>query len=136
VQAGADLDGAAGIHGAIALLNVLDFSFLVDDEGGALSQLRGRAGDVVGAEDVVGDHDLAVHVAQEGKLDANLLGVCTIGGRTVNADSKNLGVALVDLSFVDTILVSLKLFGSTTGEGQDVEGEDDGLLAAVIAQLD
>jgi hypothetical protein len=136
VQAGADLDGVCGIDGAIALLDVLDLSFLVYDEGCALGKLgRGAAAEFVGAEDVVGDEDLMVHIAQEGILDANLLGVGGIRKRAVNADSKNFGVAQIDFSFVDTILVSLKLFRSTTGEGEDVEGKDDVFLAAVIAEL-
>jgi hypothetical protein len=63
-----------------------------------------------------------------------LFGEGGVGGGTVNADTEDDGVAGFELGLIS--LIGLKFFRSTTGEGQDVEGEDDVFLAAEIAQLD
>ena len=53
VQAGADGYGAIGVYGAVALLDVLNFSFLVHHDGGALRPLVFVALHVVGLQDAV-----------------------------------------------------------------------------------
>src|SRR6266849_6643104 len=58
-----------------------------------------------------------------------------IGGAAVNAHAKNFRVRRVDLSRGDSSLDRLKLFRSTTGKGQDVNGKKDIFLAAEVAEL-
>ena len=53
--------------------------------------------------------------------------------RTVDADPKHLGVAVFE--FGDISLIRLELSGSTSGESQNIEGEDNVLFAEKIAQL-
>ena len=53
VQAGADGYGAIGVYRAVALLDVLNFSFLVYHDGGALGPFVFVALHVVGLQDAV-----------------------------------------------------------------------------------
>ncbi len=108
---------------------MLNLSLLVHDESGAVCEL----GFIV--EDAIGLRHFSLHVTEKGKLDTNFLGEGAVGGGSVNADAQNCGVVQVDLASVDTSLVSLKFFGSTTGKGEDVERQNDVLLTPKIAQL-
>ena len=110
---------------------MLDFAFLIHDECGAFRPVVLVAFDIVGPENSVSLEHFAVHVAQEGKGDADLLGEGGVGGGTVNTDSKNDGVAGFELGLIS--LIGLKFLRSTTGEGQNIESEDYVLLSAVIA---
>src|ERR1700685_629998 len=89
VQAGADGDGAVGIHGAVALLDVLDLPFFVDHDSCALRPLIFSALHVVGFQYLVGRQDFFVHVTEEREGYANLFcesGVCGGGGYVFFAD--------------------------------------------------
>ena len=77
--------------------------------------------------------DFAIHVAEKRKGDADLLGKGGVGGGTVNADAEDYGVAGFELGHIS--LIGLQFFGSTTGEGENVEGQDDVFLAAKITEL-
>ena len=131
VQPSADGDCAIGIHGTVALLDVLNFSCLVDDDGCALSPLILAPLHVVGLQYLVGRQHFLVHVAEKGKRDSDLLGECGVGGGTVDADSEDDGVACFE--FGQITLIGLKFPRSTFGKCQNVEGEDDVFLAAIIA---
>src|SRR4029077_4328785 len=74
-----------------------------------------------------------VHVAQKRKGNSDLLCECGVGGGTVDADSENNCVA--SFEFGQISLIGLKFFGSTTCECQDVEGQDDVFLSAILAQF-
>jgi hypothetical protein len=128
VKVGADVDRVCRVDGAVAFLYVLDLALLVDDEGGAIGKLK------LVIQDAVLLRDLARHVAEERKFDANFFGEGGVGGRSVNADAKDGGVFRVDLAGIYTRLVSLKFLRSTLGEGKNVERQDDVLLAAIIAE--
>jgi hypothetical protein len=137
VQGGAHGQRGIGIDGAIALFNELDDALLIDDDVGAQSPFVAFVvfRRVVGFEDAVGLEHLAVHVAEEGEGDADLLGKGGVGGRTIYANAEDFRIRGVDLTGGDSSLDRLKLLRSTAGESQDVDGKVDVLLAAVVAEL-
>jgi len=135
VQGSAHGEGRIGIHGAFVRFHELDNALLVDDDVGAHGPLIGFIVHVVAFEDAVTSEHLAVHVAEERESDADLLGEGGIGGGTIQTNSENFGIRGVNLTGGDSSLDRLKLLRSTTSEGQDVDGEKDVLLAAVIAEL-
>jgi hypothetical protein len=116
VQLGANVDRTRRINRAVAFLDVLNLSLLVHDKRGAVGELH------LIIQDPVFLRDLARHVTEQRKFDSDFLFERRVGRRSVNADPENRGVLQVDLSRVDTSLVSLKLFRSTTGKGKHVEG--------------
>lgn len=129
MQAGADVDRVCRVNRAVAFLYMLDLALLVDDKRGAVGKLE------LVVQDAVFFRDLPRHVAQKRKFDPDFFGECFVGRRSIDTDSQDLGVLQIDLARVDTRLVSLKFFRSTTGEGKNVERQYDVLLAAEIAQL-
>jgi len=76
-----------------------------------------------------------VHVAEEGKLDVNLLGESGVCCGGIHTDAKNGRIIRIDLTGSESSLDRLKLLGSTTGEGEDVNGEKDILLAVEVESL-
>ena len=136
VQVGADGHSRVGIDGAVAFFDVLDDAVFVDDDVGALRPVVGFVLDVIALEDAIGGEHLFVHVAEEGKLNVDLLGERGVGGGTIHAYTEDFRVGGVDLACGESSLDRLKLFRSTTGEGEDVDGEEYVFLAAVIAELD
>ncbi len=137
MQGGAHSQGGVGIDSAVAFFDELDDTLLVDDDVGAQSPLVAFVifRRVVGFEDAVGLEHLAVHVAEEGKSDADLLGEGRVGSGTIHADAEDFRIRGVDLTGGDSSLDRLKLLRSTTREGQDVNGKEDVLLAAEVAEL-
>ena len=137
VQGGAHGQGGVGIDGAVAFFDKLDDALLVDDDVGAQSPLVAFVilPRVVGFENSVGLEHLAIHVAEEGEGDPDLLGEGGVGSGTIYTDSENFRIRSVDFTGGDSSLDRLKLLRSTTGEGQDVDGEEDVLLAAEVAEL-
>jgi hypothetical protein len=129
VQVGADVDRVRRVNRTVAFLYMLDLALLVHDKRSAARKLR------LLVQDAVLLRDLPCHVAQEWKFDPDFLGERSVRRRSVNADTQDGGVFQVDLARVDTRLVCLKFFRSTSGEGKNVERQYDILLAAVIAQL-
>jgi hypothetical protein len=129
VQICADVNCVRRVNGTAAFLNMLYLALLVHDEGGATGKLRFLV------QDSVSLRDFAFHVAKKREFDSDLLGECCVGGGSIDADAKYGGVVEVDLARVDTSLVSLKFFRSTTSEGKNVERQNNGLLAAEITQL-
>jgi hypothetical protein len=94
---------------------MLDLALLVHDKGGATGKLSFLI------QDSVSFRDFPLHVAKKRKFDSDFLGKRCVGGGSINADAKYGGVFEIDLARVDTRLVSLKFFRSTTGEGKHVE---------------
>jgi hypothetical protein len=135
VQGGAHREGSVRVHGAFVRFHELDNALLVDDDVGAHSPLISFIVHVVAFEDAITSEHLPVHVAEEREGDADLLGEGGIGGGTIQTNSENFGIRGVNLTGGDSSLDRLKLFRSTTSESQDVDGEKDVLLAAVIAEL-
>jgi hypothetical protein len=129
VQAGADVDRVGWVNRAVAFLYMLDLALFVDDKRGAIRKLK------LVVQDAILFRDLPRHIAQKRKFHPDFFGESFVRGRRINADSQDLRVFQIDLARVDTSLVSLKLFRSTTGEGKNIERQYDVLLAAEIAQL-
>ncbi len=137
MQGGAHGEGGVGIDGVIALFDELDDALLVDNDVGAQGPLVGFVilCRVVAFEDAVGLEHLAVHVAEEREGDADLLGKGGVGSGAIYTDSENFRIRGVDLTGGDSSLDRLKLLRSTTGEGQDVDGEVNVFLAAIVTEL-
>jgi len=135
VQSGAHGQGSVGIDGTITFLDKLNDALLIDDDVCAQSPFIGFILHVVALEDAVGLEHLAVHVAEEGKFNTDLFGERGVGGGTIQTNSENFRIRGVNLTGGDSSLDRLKLLRSTAGEGQDVGGEKDVLLAAIVAEL-
>jgi len=133
MQPRADRHCAIRVHCTVTLFHVLNFSFLVDDDRCALRPLIFSALHIVGLQNLVGRKHFFVHVAEEGKCDADLLCECSVGGGAVDADSEDDCITCFELGQIS--LIGLEFFRSTTCECQDVEGKDDVFLSAIIAQL-
>ncbi len=135
MQRGAHGQGRVGIDGAVAFLDELDDALLVDDDVGAQSPFIGFIVLVVTLEDAVGLEHLAVHVAEERKFNADLLGEGGVGSGTIHTDTEDFRIRGVNLTGGDSSLDRLKLLRSTASESQDVDGEKDVFLAAIVAEL-
>ena len=120
--------GVVGIQGLAFAINVPDHSLLVDDKGGAM-----RHGKFLVQDSVLGC-GLAGEITKQGKGHAQLVGVSLVGESAVNTDSQNYGAGL--LKFGDISLIRLKLFGSTTGEGQNVKRQHHIFLSLELAERD
>jgi len=136
VQIEAHGHGVVGVDGAVAGFDGADDAVFVDDDVGAQGPLKSVAVDVIGLEDAVGSEHLMVHVAKQGKLDVDLLGEGGVGRGTVHADAENCCIVRINFAAIDSRLDRLELLGSTTGEGEDVDGEENIFLAVEIAELD
>ena len=92
MQFGTHGQGVVRIDGAVAFLDVLNQTIFVDDDIGALRPFVGLILLVVSLEDSVGGEHFLIHVAQEGKFDADLFGEGGIGCGRIDANSKNFGI--------------------------------------------
>jgi hypothetical protein len=135
VQSGAHGQGSVGIDGAITFLDKLNDALLIDDDVGAQSPFIGFIVLVVLLEDAVGLEHLTIHVAEERKFDADLFCECGVGSGTIYTDTEDFRIQGVNLTGGDSSLDRLKLLRSTAGEGQDVDGEKNILLSAIVAEL-
>ena len=133
MQVGADGESVIGIDGRVAFFDVLHDAVLVYDDVGALGPLVGVALDVMALQDAVGGEHLLVHVAQQGKFDVDLLGEGGVGRGRIHADAENFRIRGIDFAAVDSRLDRLELLGSTPGEGQHIDRQQDIFLAAVVA---
>ena len=136
MQIGADREGVVGIDCGVAFFDVLDDAVFVDDDVGALRPLVGFRLHVVSLEDAIGAEHLFIHVAEQRKLDIDLLGEGGVGCGGIHADAENFRIRGVDFAAVDSRLDRLELFGSTTCEGEHIDGEKDIFLATKIAEFD
>jgi hypothetical protein len=137
VEFQAYIDGVVWVNGAGVEFDVLNFAIFVDHEGGAARPLvlvTHLFGQVVLLQDAVRSEGLAIHIAEKRESDADFFGESLVGGWAVDANSENLGVAC--FKFRQISLICLKFLRSTASEGQNVKGEDHGLLTAKVAQLD
>lgn len=136
MQIGANVESVIRINSAFVELDMLDDSLFVYDDVGALRPLVVFALDVIPLEDAVVLEHFLVHVAEEGKLDVNLLGECCICCGGIHTDAENCRIVGINLTGSESSLDRLKLFGSTTGKSEDVYGEQDVFLAAEVRKLD
>lgn len=136
MQVSADGEGVIRIDGGIAFFDVLDDAILVDHDVGTQGPLVGVTLNVVALEDAIGREHLFVHVAEQGEFDVDLLSKGGVGRRRIHADAKNFGIGSINFPCVDSRLDRLELFGSTTCESKDIDGEKDVFLTAKITELD
>ncbi len=136
VQVGANRQCVIGVDGAFVEFNVLDDAVLVYDDVGAPRPIICFTLLVIALENAVVLEHFLVHVAEEGKLDVNLLGESGVCCGGIHTDAKNGRIIRIDLTGSESSLDRLKLLGSTTGEGEDVNGEKDILLAVEVRELD
>ena len=122
VQIGADGKGVVGIYGGVAFLDVLHDAVFVYDDVGALGPLIGFTLNVIALQDAVGGKHLLVHVAEQREFNVDLLGEGCVGCGGIHADAENFRIRGINFTAVDSRLDRLELFGSTTGESEDVNG--------------
>jgi len=103
VETRADGHGIVRIDGARVEFDVLDFSFLVNHEGGPPRPFEFIHLHVVLLEDPVLRQDFPVHVAEQREGDADLLGKGVVRGGTIDADSENNRVAFIELGQIRLI---------------------------------
>ncbi len=70
-------------------------------------------------------------IAQQGERHSDLVGEGFVGEGTIHAHTQDLGVGCFQRFQI--LLEVFHLLGSTTGKGQDVERQNDVLLASVVA---
>jgi hypothetical protein len=135
VQVGTNRYGSVGIDGAVAFFDVANDAILIDDDVGALRPLVGFLLHVISLQDAVGGEHLVVHVAEKREINVDLLGERGIGSRTIHANAENFCIRGVDFTRGDSSLDRLKLFRSTARKGQDIDGQENVLLAAEVTEL-
>ena len=126
VEHAARLHRPVGVDGVAALDHLADDSLRIDHKGVAVGEAE------EGHEDVVPARDGFILVAEDRKCYAE-------GGRksfvllaTVHADADDLRPGRFE--FGDISLIRLELTRSAARECLDVEGEDDGPLAAKVGE--
>lgn len=136
-EASANRDSSIRIYRVATLLDVLNDALLVDHERRALNEivLDALAGKLIeGLHDPVPRRDLAIHIAQQGKGDSDLLRESRIRSRAVETDAENHRIIFRELGQIS--LIGLKFLRSTGSKGENVEGQHYVLLAPIVAQLD
>ena len=133
MQVGTNRQRSVGIDGALPFLDVLDQAVFVDDNVSSLRPMVRLVLQVVDLQDAIFSEHLLVHVAEQRKFDIDLLGKGGVGRGTVHTYAKNFRVGGVDFSCAYSRLDRLELLGSTTGEGQNVNGQKDVFLPAKVA---
>lgn len=91
--------GATGVNGVFIHVDMLDDSLLVDHEGGSVGHWK------LGIQNAVVRRDFSSEIAQQRKVNADLFGEGSVGGRTVNADAENLRA--IGFEFGDISLIRL-----------------------------
>ncbi len=121
----AGIDDLLGIDGIPVNLLFQNFSVFADQEVDA------ARGFVFVDVDAVLASDVSSPITQKREGNADLVGEGFIGEGAVHAHTQDLGVGGFQL--LKILLEGLHLRGSTTGEGKDVEGQDDVAFAAILA---
>jgi len=136
VEGGAEGEGGVGVDSVVAFVDEADDALLIDDDVGAESPLIVFVFDAVDFQNAVRSEHLAVHVAEQGKVESVLLGESGVGRGAVHADAEDGGFVGGDAAGVDAGLDRAHLRSAAFGEGEDVNGEKNVFLAAVVAELD
>jgi len=125
---GAGLNGAGGVDGVGAFVDVTNNAILIDHEGDAVGKEMSES------EVTVSLGYLLAGVTQQRESRAGFLGKLAIPFLAVQADPQNLRARSLELG--DITLIRLDLLRSTRRGGANVEGQDDGFLAAKVGELD
>jgi hypothetical protein len=127
-------DRLGGVDRILAYVDVLYDTLLVDDERRSLRQFVARGPDLLHAErhPKLFEH-LSVRIAQQRKMNVDLLRVCGVRRWTVTAHPKDHRLACFQLGPIS--LIGFQFAGSSIREGQHVENDDHVLLPAEIAEF-
>lgn len=136
MQRGAEREGRVGIDGVISFVDETNDALLIDDDVCAESPLVIFVFDAISFQDAVGREHLVVHVAEQRKMQAVLLREGGVGGGAIEADAKHFGVRGGDAAGVDAGLDGAHLLGTTFGESEHVNRQEDIFLSAVVTELD
>jgi hypothetical protein len=128
LECAARLVRARRVNSRSTLLDVADDSLFVYDEGGA------AADEARLVEDAIGLDHLALDVAEQRECHSDVFLEPLVGSKTVNADTYDLSIRLLEFGYIS--LIRLQLFRSTSGEGEHIESKRDVLLAAEVRELD
>jgi hypothetical protein len=109
------------------LFDVADDSVFVDNEGSA------AADEPFLVKNAVGFDHLSLDVAEQREGHTDVFTESLVSGVAVNTDADDLRITFLEIG--DISLIRLKLFRSTAGEGEHVEGERDILLTPEIREL-
>ena len=123
----AGLEGARGIKGVRAFLDMANDAVFVDHKGDAVGKEARKI------EDAVSLGRLLVDVTQQRETRARLLGKSAVPFLAVEADPQHLRARSFELG--DITLIRLDLLRSTGRGGANIKGQDDRLLAAEISEL-
>ena len=128
-------DGFRRINRVLAEVDVLNHALLVDNEGRALSQLVARSPDLFKAN----RHpklfeDLQICIAQERKVNVELLREGSVRRRAVTTYAENYRVGRIQLWPIS--LIGFEFGASSLCKGEHVEDEDNVLLASKVAEFD
>ena len=119
---------ACYVDGAAAQLDGADLAFLIDDEGCAVGIAP------LFVQHAVGARDLALEVAEKREGHTVLPGKFLLRREGINADAQNLGIRLPELG--KAVPVVLNFARSPSGEGENIESQDNILFSPKIRQLD
>lgn len=136
MQGGAEGEGGVRVDGVVTLIDQADDALLINDDVGAQRPLVVFVFDIVGFQNAVRGEHLAVHVAEQRKVEAVLLGEGGVGGGTIHADAEDGSVFRGNAAGVNAGLDGAHLLGAALGKGKDVDGQENVLFAAVVAELD
>ena len=120
--------GAGWIDRHVAFVDMLDDSVFVDHESGPVSIAT------VFVKDPIVSHDCSLEIAEQREGYAVLFGEFSVGGNAVYAETENLSI--IRFEFGDISLIRLHFLRSTTGEGQNIEGQHYVLLPLKITELE
>lgn len=132
VKAGTNCHGGRRVDGRCVEIDVLNHAVFVNHERGASRKFHFICSQGERLHDSVLLQNGAVHIAQQRKGDTDLLCKCCVGWRAVDTDAENYRITCFDLGQIR--LIGLEFLGSTTCESENVEGEDDVLLASKTVQ--
>ena len=85
------------IDGDVAFVDVLNDAFLIDHEGGAIAEA------LLLVEDTIILDYSAFEIAEDRKRNSNLLCKFAVGGNAVYAETKNLGIGVVEFRDISLI---------------------------------
>lgn len=132
VKARTNCYGRCGVDGGCVEIDVLDHAIFANYKRCAPRKFHFVRSHRKGLHDPVLLQNGAVHIAQQGKRDTDLLCECCIGWRAVNADAENYRITCFDLGQIR--LIGQEFLRSTTCESENVEGEDDVFFAPKTVQ--
>lgn len=132
VQARTNCHGGRRVDGRRVEIDVLNHAFFVNHERGAPRKFHFVCSQGERLHNSVLLQNGAVHIAQQGKSDADLLRECCVGWWAVNTDAENYRITCFDLGQIS--LIGLKFLRSTTCKSENIEGEDDVLLTSKTVQ--